>query len=472
MRAAALPMLLTIVVMSVAAQESWTDDPIVPGQTPVKAVHFTELRTRINDRLIGCGGAYSFTDPTLTAGVTPVRAVHLTELREALDTAYAACGRPRPVWSDPALRAGATIRAVHIAELRAAVAALRDPGATAFTLSGTVRDGRTSGPVLAGATVRIEGGGRQESTRADRDGRYRFRNLSGTVAVTATAEPSYVASTIEVMMDRHRGVDFDLRHTGRPPFGGTVWISPDVISPADPTSLRGVTYAGRGLREFWDRPAERWVTIDVYRFDVRYAVVQLEFQVHPDFGSVEAARLEVDTYAPVLGRLPAALLAGAREVEITAVDEVLQGNEAGIFHVYTGAGEELIRNGFLEEVFFHEGAHASLDRVHRDAAGWRTAQQQDDGVFISTYARDHPQREDVAESILPYFAVRYRPERLTDADRLAILTAIPNRLAYFDEQGLDMSPYTATASFAPVLGPSSLQPQRIWRAFEAAPTPP
>ena len=64
--------------------------------------------------------------------------------------------------------------------------------------------------------------------------------------------------------------------------------------------------------------------------------------------------------------------------------------------------------------------------------------------------------------------VGYRPERLTDADRSAILTAIPNRLLYFDEQRFDMSPYGATGSLVPVLGPSS--PRTFWRPFEGAPT--
>ncbi|MCY3838860.1 MAG: carboxypeptidase regulatory-like domain-containing protein [Gammaproteobacteria bacterium] len=340
--------------------------------------------------------------------------------------------------------------------------------APAFTLSGAVRDRRRNGPVLAGAVVRLDNGQR-ESTRTDRDGRYRFRNVSGTVTVTATAAPSYVAETVEVTMDRDRNADFALRHTGRPPFEGTVWITPDILGPSDPTSFRSVTYRGRGIREFWDRRTNRWVRIDVYLFNVQYAGRQSEFQVHPEFGSREAARSEVDTYAPALGRLPAALLSGVREVEVSAVDALLQGNEAGIVHIYTGNAEELIRNGFLEEVLFHEGGHASLDRSHKNSAGWRTAQQED-GVFISTYARDHPVREDVAESILPYFAVRYRPERLTDADRSAILSAIPNRLVYFDERRLNMSPYNATGTLVPVLEPSSFQPRRISQPFEGPPT--
>ena len=304
------------------------------------------------------------------------------------------------------------------------------PTTSGFTLSGTVQDGRPNGPALASATVRLDNG---QSTAADSDGRYSFQNVSGAVTVTASG-PHHVAASETATMDKDRTVDFALSHTGVPPFEGTAFISPRLIDGADSSSLMTVTYSGRGAREFWDRRAERWVTIEAYLFDVRYGWGAVEFQVNSEFESADTARAEVDTYAPALGRLPAFLMTNAREVEISAVDAVFQGNQAGIIHIYTGSGEELIRNGFLEEVLFHEAGHASLDRHHKDSAGWREARDRD-GVFISQYARDHADREDVAESILPYFAVRHRPGRLTDADRSAILTAIPNRLLYFDEQG-------------------------------------
>ena len=35
-----------MVAVTATATGSFTDDPLVPGVTPVKAVHFTELRTR------------------------------------------------------------------------------------------------------------------------------------------------------------------------------------------------------------------------------------------------------------------------------------------------------------------------------------------------------------------------------------------------------------------------------------------
>ena len=85
--------------VTVRGRTAFTDHPIVPGTTPIRAIHFTELRDRI-DALRRRGGlpAFRWTDPALVAGVTPVRRVHLTELRSALNAAYAAAGRSAPRW--------------------------------------------------------------------------------------------------------------------------------------------------------------------------------------------------------------------------------------------------------------------------------------------------------------------------------------------------------------------------------------
>ena len=48
-------------------------------------------------------------------------------------------------------------------------------------------------------------------------------------------------------------------------------------------------------------------------------------------------------------------------------------------------------------------------------------------------------------------------------------SAIPNRRVYFDEQGFDMSPYSARGSTTRVLEVRPFQPRRIWRPFEGPP---
>ena len=109
-----------------AVSRRFTDDPIEPGVTPVRAVHFTELRARIDGLRVAAGlGRFPWTDPVLAAGVTPVRLAHLLELRRAVAAAYEAAGRPPPAWTDAAPAAGSTpVRAAHLMELRAAVTAL------------------------------------------------------------------------------------------------------------------------------------------------------------------------------------------------------------------------------------------------------------------------------------------------------------------------------------------------------------
>ena len=104
----------------------FTDNPIQPGVTPVRAVHFTELRARIDIQRREAGlASFPWTDPELRAGVTAVKLAHLLELREALAEAYASAGRSAPRWTDASPPTGSTpIRALHLTELRAAVLAL------------------------------------------------------------------------------------------------------------------------------------------------------------------------------------------------------------------------------------------------------------------------------------------------------------------------------------------------------------
>lgn len=96
-------------------------DPTLSRTTPIKAVHFTQLRSVVNlVRLLSNpgAGAFAFTDPTLSSAV-PVRRVHLTELRSTLDAARALLGLPAFAYTDPTITSGATrVRFEPIQQLR------------------------------------------------------------------------------------------------------------------------------------------------------------------------------------------------------------------------------------------------------------------------------------------------------------------------------------------------------------------
>ena len=113
----------------VAGGSGFSDDLIVPRVTPIKAVHVTELRDRIDALRTGSGlGPWTWTDPRITPGVTLVRPGHVADLRAALGEAYLQCGQPRPTYTErvdiPAsLGLTTPIRALHVNELRRAVEA-------------------------------------------------------------------------------------------------------------------------------------------------------------------------------------------------------------------------------------------------------------------------------------------------------------------------------------------------------------
>ena len=216
-------------------------------------------------------------------------------------------------------------------------------------------------------------------------------------------------------------------------------MDPDIITASDPTTFQTLTASGRGIRTMFDRRVNAFVQFDAYLFDATFSDgLSAEFQVNPEFGSSEAARLEAEKYAVVIGRIPKALRTSVLTVWIhKGVQPFGGGNNNLLIHV--GQGDIYIADGILEETFVHEAAHTSLDAAHAASAGWLSAQVTDVN-FISSYARDNPAREDVAESVLTWLAVRYRASRIDPAQIAKIQQAIPNRLAYFDALNLVVLP--------------------------------
>jgi hypothetical protein len=102
----------------------FTDDPLIAGVTPIRAVHVTELRSRIDVLRVRYGlPAYAFTNPSIVPGTSVLRAEDILELRMALSQAYAAAGFTPPTFSTtPAV--GAAVRIADIADLRSNIVTL------------------------------------------------------------------------------------------------------------------------------------------------------------------------------------------------------------------------------------------------------------------------------------------------------------------------------------------------------------
>ena len=88
----------------------------------------------------------------------------------------------------------------------------------------------------------------------------------------------------------------------------------------------------------------------------------------------------------------------------------------------------------------HEATHTSLDPNHLHTHRYQNAQKSDNN-FVSPYALENPDREDLAESFAPWFITRYRKDQISEELYERITTMIPNRLKYLDSLNLDISPY-------------------------------
>ena len=224
---------------------------------------------------------------------------------------------------------------------------------------------------------------------------------------------------------------------GSPPFSGTIFLDPDILTEADPTTFQKIEDAGRGERTMYDRRSG-WVYENAFLFNASFSdLPDVEIQVNPEFGDTDTARAQAEAYAPVIGRLPKCLRVDVRTVWIHKGDNPFGGGNNNLL-IHTGQADQYVASGILEETLVHEASHTSLDADHAGASLWLDAQAAD-GNFISTYARDNPTREDVAETFLLYFALRYGPGRISQFLIDTINNTIPNRITYFDEQDLGLS---------------------------------
>jgi len=180
-----------------------------------------------------------------------------------------------------------------------------------------------------------------------------------------------------------------------------------------------------------------WVNLEPFLFDANFSDLPIvEIQVNPEFGSREEAKVQAERFAPVIGRLPKCLRTDLETVWIHRGMNPFGGGNNNLL-IHTEQADDYEQSGILEETLVHEAAHTSLDGKHAYDEDWLTAQERD-GRFISTYARDNPFREDVAESFLPYFAVRYRSDRISQSLSQIIEETIPHRIVYFDAQKFEL----------------------------------
>jgi RHS repeat-associated protein len=95
---------------------AFTDDPLVPGVTEIRALHITELRDAVDQARVRAGQLAANWEPIDQGWL--IKATHILELRTRLDEARMALGLQPASYVGPPPSIGGEIKATHVQELR------------------------------------------------------------------------------------------------------------------------------------------------------------------------------------------------------------------------------------------------------------------------------------------------------------------------------------------------------------------
>lgn len=234
-----------------------------------------------------------------------------------------------------------------------------------------------------------------------------------------------------------------------PPYGGTIFITGNLITDKDPSTFDYQEYKGTNERTMFDRrDGGKWIDINAHIFDTYYFDEHyIEVQVNTEFSENEA-REQAQKYGWLIGQLPKVL---KRDVSTVWIHKGLYpwggGNNNLLFHI--GQTQEYENfdtiiggeGSIVEETLIHEAAHTSIDSYFYGTKKWEEAVEKDNNYYFSTYGEEYPDREDIAEIFPLYIAVKFFPERINQRVIDEFLSTSLSRVELFDSEDFDFSIY-------------------------------
>jgi S-formylglutathione hydrolase FrmB len=240
----------------------------------------------------------------------------------------------------------------------------------------------------------------------------------------------------------------------------------DLIKATDTDHFLSVTYLGvqskqierQGPNHDTTQATNVWVyrvafddtpkTIDMYMGGVN----PYDGSGGATYANEAAARVDVDRYTPRLGKLPLLYRRNIHHMEGlpgngSDTNEVTNADPSP--HYFTVCADRMTvrgANNDMEESFFHEATHASIQALGSGVSlgnldtfnvlsdpAWIAAVAADGANgYITQYAKDNTgSGEDLAEHALFAYTMIFHPDRLPEPDRSWIAAKIPNRIAYF-----------------------------------------
>ena len=239
------------------------------------------------------------------------------------------------------------------------------------------------------------------------------------------------------------------------------------IYESDPSTYMGLVYKGTGVRHHERVVRPDWCMhnsqcesevdwqidypYEVHIFEAEFSNVEpIEFLMTTNVSQATAEE-QLSKLAFVHGQMPRVMLLGLQGVLLVEGTGGAWGGPYNGYHTIQAACDlcNLFEFDGLATLVLHELAHATLDAdIPRpdhiqpgqtiSSLGLVNSDRRDqaaalDGVFVSKYAEDFPDKEDIAETVTLYVAARYYSDRLGPVTADALRRFLPHRFALLDE---------------------------------------
>lgn len=207
----------------------------------------------------------------------------------------------------------------------------------------------------------------------------------------------------------------------------------DFIKPGDRGGFACLIYRGTSRQEMPHKGRRGLFADGVHVFDARFVGdVTVPIWAHPKIGPNADIKAITTQVAKAMGELPVFMLGRLDHVVINDGDYPASGEDEGrFFVVYHKNMLKRIQTRDIQETIFHEAVHATLDIPYAKSKAWRAAQKADGG-FITNYARDLRNREDLAETALFAWAMHAHAGRIGSQVEARVRATVPNRLAFLE----------------------------------------
>ena len=232
--------------------------------------------------------------------------------------------------------------------------------------------------------------------------------------------------------------------------GGSEWKDGDIINKKDPSNFINLSfvekkkvmgYDVRTLSNKYTKDGWGKSSFTVFVFNASFENSKdILINVNDEFKTNKKAKKQAIKWAKIYGQMPKFLKKNVKEINIHKGKVGWAGGQGTIvIHTDYLTNEN---KKYAEELMFHELTHASLDwwwggSVNEEK--WLNAVSTDK-YYISEYAWELPGNEDLAETVLWWYASRCKVDRISKKNNEKVNKFLTNRFQYLDEQNYDTNP--------------------------------